>query len=224
MNISIFVEGNDAFFLREFICYICPDINISCVTVKAPFKLNTESISVNIIPTKGFTSIVKSKNEFIQTSNHGGVNLVVFDADDPSKDYGGFEARMKYLNSIKDAGNLDFDIFLFPNHSDNGDYETLLESIVPEEHRGLLNCFNQYQKCIELQDELKQYGYNLPIRKSKIYSYVDALKKSAEEEDRFKKRKGLKDEDFLFDRRDIWNFDSPRLLPLKDFLLQYIKM
>ena len=75
-----------------------------------------------------------------------------------------------------------------------------------------------------MQDELKQYGYNLPIRKSKIYSYVDALKKSAEEEDRFKKRKGLKDEDFLFDRRDIWNFDSPRLLPLKDFLLQYIKM
>jgi hypothetical protein len=56
-----------------------------------------------------------------------------------------------------------------------------------------------------------------------MYSYVAVMAMEEEEEKRFKKRNTIKQDDFLFERADIWNLDSQKLQPLKDFLLKYLQ-
>ena len=55
--------------------------------------------------------------------------------------------------------------------------------------------------------------FKLPIRKAKIYSYVDAFPKSNKKEEKFKRG------DWFFDDDQIWNIDNNDFIkPLFDFL------
>ena len=144
------------------------------------------------------------KGEFIQKKN-----IIIFDADDPSKDNGGFKNRKnKIENEIKKfKPKIDYQLFLFPNNKDDGDFETLLENIINPKHQQLLDCFGEYEGCIEKSDQ-----YNTPNRKAKMYAYITSFRHNEKNLEKVKKR------NWFFDDKEYWNLDAPYLLPLKEFL------
>ena len=60
--------------------------------------------------------------------------------------------------------------------------------------------------------------YNTPTRKSKMYTYIDSMKKSQREEKAFKNE----NHDYFFENRAYWNLDADYAKPLKAFFLSFI--
>lgn len=199
--IRIFVEGRDADFLDKYL-----------ISLFGENKGRWEFIS-----TGGYGKLHLLDQKFRENTDNGGVNLVIFDAD-CEKNSGGFSGRKQYLEEKLEELSISAEIFLFPNHHDDGDFEFLLENIVNEEHRCLLECFEGYEKCVGGHtDSNGNPIYITPNRKSKIYAYVESIKKSRSERERFKNSK-----EFFFDNSKYWNLNAEYLSPLKDFLQQAI--
>ena len=168
---------------------------------------------VNFYPINGWTSLKNiriplEKGDFIQKKN-----IIIFDADDPSKDNGGFQNRKnkienKIENMIKGfKDKIDYPLFLFPNNKDDGDFETLLENIINPKHQQLLDCFGKYEGCIEKSDQ-----YNTPNRKAKMYAYITSFQHNKTNLEKVKKR------NWFFDDEEYWDLAASYLFPLKDFL------
>ena len=81
-------------------------------------------------------------------------------------------------------------------------------------HRLLLECFSKYENCVSNnKDEQGNNIYVVPARKAKIYSYVDAFKKSRNKAQKFR------DGDWFFDDVEYWTIDkNPEIEPLIEFL------
>lgn len=92
--------------------------------------------------------------------------------------------------------------FLLPNDRGPGCLETLLEELVVPEHRGVLQCFEEYESCLTGLDP----RYVAPDRKAKIFAYCEAVGGKTKESER----------DYLDPSH--WNLDAPGLTPLKGFL------
>jgi hypothetical protein len=209
-TIRIFVEGKS-------------DNNFLPVYLKHILGVDKLPDFVEIIPTGGVTNLHLEENKFIENTDIGGINLVIFDTDSPEKDFGGFEARTKYLQNKKQELNIIFEQFLLPNDEIDGNLETLLENIAAKEHQKMMQCFDKYETCVKgFLDKNGKYVYNIPAKKSKIYTYVESLKKSKSEEKRFNGDENGKDKDFLFDNSTFWDLENENLKPLKTFLLKYI--
>jgi hypothetical protein len=179
-------------------------------------KIGLEEGLVTTKSCDGYTNIKKQAfiNELKKNTDNGGMNLVVFDAD------GDCQSRRKELTEIKDEIKVDFDIFLFPNDSDPGALENLLEKIINPDNQCILDCWNNYEK------ELSKCRIpwknpqtpTTPAYKTKIYGYLEALTGTTKEE---KKKIKEKERDYL--DSNLWNLDSDYLYPLKSFLLNHIK-
>lgn len=197
--VKIFVEGKeDKLFIQEYLKHLSFNMQIS---------------EIEIENAGGWNKIALLDNKFKEISDQNGKNLVIFDADSP-KNGGGFQTRMNQLVTLKNKVEIEFELFLFPNHKDDGDFELLLENIINAKHRVLLECFAKYENCIKSSiDENDDFSYTLPIRKAKIYSYVDAFPKSNSQSEKFKNG------DYFFWNEEYWNLNSNYLAPLKEFLV-----
>ena len=201
--IKIFVEGKgDDKFFKSYLTFL---------------EKETALNHYEIISTGGWNKISKLVNLFQENTDAEGTNLIIFDADS-SKNEGGFPKRKAQIEAYKKQYELEFELFLFPNQQDDGDYEVLLENIINQEHSNLLTCFSKYENCIKSTiDEKGEPKYILPIRKSKIYAYIDAFPKSRKQKERFKGG------DFFFENEEYWNLEVDFLKPLKKFLLVFLK-
>jgi len=202
--VRIFVEGKgDEKFIETYLEFM---------------SSNFELKKYETIKAGGWTKLDKIDNQFKENTDSGGTNLVVFDADSPEKK-GGFKRRKAALNAQKKALNIEFELFLFPNQSDDGDFELLLENVINNKHSNILTCFEEYENCLRnLTDAEGNQRYSLPMRKAKIYSYIDAFHKSSRQNEKFKKG------DYFFGNSDFWNLKSGYLNPLKTFLLVQLKI
>jgi hypothetical protein len=202
--IRIFVEGRDDLFIKTYLKHL---ITKGLITEK----------EFDVIRVGGFTKLANTKNQFTENTDAGGINLLIFDADTVEKE-GGYSTRIEYLQNQKSSLNITSHDFLFPNDNEDGDFETLLGMIINEKHRGLWECFTSYENCVsQYKDESDSYIYKLPIRKSRIYAYVDAFPKSNKKKEKFKKG------ELFFSDSEYWNLDSEYLKPLKEFLTQYFQ-
>lgn len=201
--VKIFIEGKgDEIFLSAYIELLLKERHLDT------------KVSFGFVDLKGWTNIRTVNNTFIENSDFGGINLVVLDADSPPNQ-GGYTKRRTEIEAITAENALTFDLFLFPNNKDDGDFETLLETIINQKHSGILKCFSNYEECIAKHNPPNSKAiYNLPIKKSKIYSYVDVFSKSRLEKEKFKNG------DYFYTNTEIWNLASPSLEPLKDFLIK----
>ena len=148
----------------------------------------------------------KSALSFKENTNKGGKNLLIFDADD------NFEAKLNEIETARTELDLEFDIFLFPNHQQAGDLEVLLYNIVSKKHEALTECWTQYENCLEKQT----HSYTLPARKTKVYAYLEALLgKSNSQKEKIKERNRN------YRNTEHWNLDTGYLTPLKIFLNKY---
>ncbi|WRB29167.1 hypothetical protein KVK19_01855 [Helicobacter pylori] len=207
-EILIFVEGpSDKVFLEAYL-YFLEDIPIKNFKVKD--VTGKDNLSKRLLEIEKYDK-----------------TLIIFDAD---KDY---ESNKKEILSKTQQKITEEQIFLFPNNQDDGDLETLLLEIA--KHTKFLKCFEGYLECIKSKEHYKPIKN---ISKSKWYAYLEVFelqnffkdkrnkndKKNEEKiiiDDKGKIRKEYKEE---YEKlKEVIDFNSNSLIPLKDFLGQFAK-
>lgn len=144
--------------------------------------------------------------------------LILIDADTVTKGYG-FAKRKTSIEEEMQKSNLSIPYFIYPNHHDYGEVETLMESAARRDlHQIFFDCFEDYEKCVSgVKDALGQPLYNTPNLKGKLHTYINAQKLNN------KLRKKFSDGDWLFDNTNYWDLNADSLQPLKDFLAIHLK-
>ena len=85
-----------------------------------------------------------------QNTDMGGINLVIFDADEDT------ESRRAELLAIKEEFGVEFELFLLPNNKDVGALEDLLENIINPNNQPVMDCWQTYEeKLREVRTRLK---------------------------------------------------------------------
>lgn len=167
--------------------------------------LEIDDSQFEIVPVNGKDNLRNVATKLIETSLEGGRNVIIFDADNPAKG-GGFVARKEFIETFLHTGDIDAEVFLFPNNQDDGDFETLLLRIVQrDKHALFFDCYEDYEKCLGEE-------YEHPNLKGKIFTYVSAQKMTGPQ------RKKLGQGDWMFDNPEIWDLGSSNLQPLIEFL------
>lgn len=144
-----------------------------------------------------------------QNTNQGGVNLVIFDADE------NVEARRKELLSIKEEFGVEFELFLLPNNKDAGELEDMLEQIINPNNQPVMDCWQTYEGELEkVRIPTKTPPtLTIPAKKTKIYAYLETLLGKSKSQ-----KKLIKDPNRNYENIKHWNLDAEYLMPLKEFL------
>lgn len=152
-------------------------------------------------------------NQLRSSADDGDNNLVFLDADTPAKQ-GGFDIKKDWVEGKKKEHNLDFSYFIYPDNSEDGDVECLMEDIAcRDRHRTWFDCFEDYEKCvIGIKDAEGHRLYNVPNLKGKLHTYISSMNLSN------KLRSKLGNGDWLFENEEFWNLSSDSLKPLLTFL------
>ncbi len=154
---------------------------------------------------------------------------IIFDADIKKENQerdAGFDNKLKHIREKFKEKGTDFpkeQIFLFPNNQDDGDLETLLLEIA--KHDEFLKCFEGYLECIKSKEHYKPIKN---IRKNMLYAYLEALglenltkTNIGVFDDKGKIKEEHKEE---YEKlKEVIDFNSKSLIPLKDFLGQFAK-
>lgn len=196
--IRIFVEGSsDKKFIEQYIEHVFG-----------------QKIYEEIVVVGGWTVIKSEKfksmpvfNKIVDTTNNGGKNLVIFDADIS------YEDRAKTVKNFLDNNDLDYELFLFPDNQNSGELENLLEKMIPEQNLPILDCWDGYEKCLGEKEGIVGISLSIPPIKSKIYAYLETLSDTSK---MVRKKLNPENRDFL--NSELWNLDSDVLKPLRDFL------
>ncbi|HTE12396.1 MAG TPA: DUF3226 domain-containing protein [Chitinophagaceae bacterium] len=194
-NFRIFTESKtDVKFLKDYIADVfnkeLQNIDFDMLGSWSGYKIGgtlTNSIKEN--------SVDNSK-----------LSILILDADTD------FTARLHEIENDFIQYKVSVKIFLFPNHANNGNIETLLAEIAV--NKELMECFHSYEKCIE--------GYEKPVSKSKIFAYLDALLPQKNKKNN--KEDLIQDANRNYKNKEHWDLNHNYLNPLKDFLSQHLNL
>ena len=196
----IVVEGlADETFIRQYLHHLFGQEVSKDYILRTNGKDNLQSASAT--------------NRMRSMTDQGGINLVIFDADDD------FEARRTSILQWKEEKGLEFELFLLPNNQDKGELEDLLENIINPNNRPILDCWENYEKelvTLEIPDRTPP-PLTTPAKKTKIYGYLEALLGTSRSE-----KEKIKDAQREYHNTLHWNLDGKYLLPLKEFLKKWI--
>ncbi|GAA7312913.1 hypothetical protein ID0603_08180 [Helicobacter pylori] len=210
-EILIFVEGpSDKVFLEVYL-YFLEDFPIKNFKVKD--VTGKENLSKRLLEIEKYDK-----------------TLIIFDAN---KDY---ESNKKEILSKTPQKITEEQIFLFPNNQDDGDLETLLLEIA--KHKEIIQCFKRYLKCIECKYiGIKEHHELIKnIRKNMLYAYLEVfeLQKFFQYEWDINNKKNEKkiiidDKGKIKEKhkekyeklKEVIDFNSKSLIPLKNFLGQF---
>ena len=144
-----------------------------------------------------------------QNTDLGGINLVIFDADED------IEARRAELLAIKEEYGVEFELFLLPNDKDAGALEDLLENIINPNNQSVMDCWQTYEGELEkVRIPTKTPPtLTIPAKKTKIYAYLETLLGKSRSQ-----KKLIKDANRNYENTLHWNLDAEYLEPLKEFL------
>ncbi|MBL7991654.1 MAG: hypothetical protein JNN25_09475 [Candidatus Kapabacteria bacterium] len=212
INAVLFVEGSaDVKFLQDFVNY----------HFDTTLKKGT-----HIIDCEGNGGLAAQKPQFERFALEGLTSCIIFDADS-EKQKTNFQATQGniykelegIISAIQDERpnlSVKFDVFLLPNNSDDGDLETLLERIINPDNQPILDCWNGYERCIEQQRTAISRTLSLPIRKSKIYSYMEILHGTSKKE-----RENAKEVNRNYANKQDWQLEHSAAQALHIFLKPY---
>lgn len=165
----------------------------------------------SIIHTGGYKKLADEVilRQMQMNTDQGGVNLVIFDADDD------YKTRWEELSSLKEQYGVEFELFLFPNNQDAGALEDLLENIINSNNRPILDCWENYEE--ELR-KLEIPGrtpppLTTPAKKTKIYGYLEALLGESKKE-----KKMIKEIERNYENPLHWDLDAEYLERLEEFI------
>lgn len=198
---KIFIEAKkketaECCFLQTVLSQNCPNKEVEFVCMDGVRNLFNDS------------NIIKMRIAMDEGDNV----LVILDADNPQKD-AGFAARSQFVEAQRQALNLSFEYFLYPNNADDGDVETLMESLARKDlHCKWWDCFGDYEKCVgNLKDANGNKRYNVPNLKAKLHTFISSQLLSN------KQRNTIGKGNWLFDDTSYWNLSRAELQPLIDF-------
>ena len=159
----------------------------------------------------GKDKLSQVENQFKDITKRGGKNLVIIDADGKwNVEDWDFESQSKEYNDLRQKLGVEFELFLLPDNQSQGDFETLLERIVPEKHRRIIDCLIKSEDCI------RGYGeYVTPNQKARMYGYITSFERTLKEEEDLKKG------DWFFNDGKFWDFSVDTITPLKTFILSH---
>ena len=148
-----------------------------------------------------------------QNTDMGGINLVIFDADEDT------ESRRAELLVIKEEFGVEFELFLLPNNKDVGALEDLLENIINPNNQPVMVCWQTYEeKLREVRIPSKTPPtLTIPAKKTKIYAYLETLLGKSRSQ-----KKLIKDANRNYKNTQHWNLDAEYLEPLKEFLQKWL--
>lgn len=209
---ALFVEGiADVKFLQDFVQYHFGQ---------------TLQKGQHIVDCSGNGGLAAQANKFTQFALQDMTNCIIFDSDaeEQGTDFAGTKARItQELVSITEIIHAErpdlpvkFDVFLLPNNAHDGDLETLLERIINPDNKPILDCWNAYERCIEQRRTTISRTLSLPIRKSKIYSYMEILHGTSKKE-----REQAKEKNRNYADKQDWQLDHDAATPLYNFLKPY---
>ena len=152
-------------------------------------------------------------NRMRSMTDQGGINLVIFDADN------NFETRRASILEWKKQNGLEFELFLLPNNQDKGELEDLLENIINPNNRPIMDCWEHYEKELVTFDIPGRTPPPLttPAKKTKIYGYLEALLGTSESD-----KKKIKEREREYHNALHWNLNAEYLSSLKEFLEKWI--
>ena len=166
-----------------------------------------------VFKTDGKDNLPKFANQMRTMSANGGINLVVFDADDD------IEARRKELLAIKEQFGVEFELFLLPNNNETGALEDLLENIINPNNKPIFECWEGYEKELVKLDIPGRTPPPLttPAKKTKIYGYLEAYHGETKRE-----KELIKEANRNYTDPKLWNLDAEYLGALKGFMEKYL--
>ena len=168
-----------------------------------------------ILKTNGKDNLKSSVaiNRMRSMTDQGGINLVIFDADN------NFETRRASILEWKKQNGLEFELFLLPNNQDKGELEDLLENIINPNNRPIMDCWEHYEKELVTLDIPGRTPPPLttPAKKTKIYGYLEALLGTSESD-----KKKIKEREREYHNALHWNLNAEYLFSLKEFLEKWI--
>ena len=180
------------------------------------YHLFSQKVPENfILKTNGKDNLKSSVaiNRMRSMTDQGGINLVIFDADDDC------EARRSAILEWKELNGLEFELFLLPNNQDKGELEDLLEYIINPNNRPIMECWEHYEKELVTLDIPGRTPPPLttPAKKTKIYGYLEALLGTSDSD-----KKKIKEREREYHNALHWDLDAIFLSPLKEFLKKRI--
>jgi hypothetical protein len=117
------------------------------------------------------------------------------------------QRREEVLHDFAEFG-VPIELFLFPNNQAPGSLEDILSAIGVDQ--AVFNCFYAYEGCIT--------GRNLPVKKSRIFAYLDAMLPPGQKKG--DKNDQIQEKNRNYRRADIWDLHHPYLSPLRNFFSQ----
>ena len=163
-----------------------------------------------IFKTDGKDNLNKFANKMRSMSANGGMNLVIFDADE------NIDTRRRELLEWKEKAGVSFELFLLPNNRDKGALEDLLENIINPNNRPIFDCWEGYEKELVKLDIPNRTPPPLttPAKKTKIYGYLEALLGETKRE-----KEQIKEVNRNYENTKHWDLDAEYLGALKEFLV-----
>ena len=127
-----------------------------------------ENINYKFLGLKGDGSVKKEIKALNDKDLSENVYFAIVDADMS------FKTRNIEITKIKEDKDIDF--FIFPNHKDDGDLETLLLSCIDDENE-IIKCFDKYKKCVkkDIDNKAKLYAYTDIEHNKKPEEYIEIL-------------------------------------------------
>ncbi len=208
MPIRIFCEGvSDQRFLRDFL-----KVHYGIIISDDDLKKN------RFIENMGSWNKLKTLDLKITETYSDYTSLIFLDADDEKVvEKAGFQATISLVNNLMNDWNwTKYDLFVLPNHQNSGTIEDLLENIINKENAQIFDCWKDFEMCLSNDKSL-----TIPAKKSKIYSYLECLHSTTnQEKDKCKDQfRDFKDPKLW----DISNLQNPYIKRVKDFFDKYIQ-
>ena len=193
---TLYVEGiADMVFFKQYLLH--------CFGIVVPEE--------QIVNLEGWTNLkgIAALRRMRSTTDNGGVNLVILDAD---ADY---ETRRKDVLDWGQQNGVEFELFLLPNNHDAGTLEDLLEHIINPNNRPIFDCWEHYEQELVQLDIPGRTPPPLttPAKKTKIYGYLEALLGETKSQ-----KELIKEANRNYENPQHWNLDLEYLEPLKVFL------
>jgi len=134
--------------------------------VKNILSDKVENIDFEFLGLKGIGSVKKILEKLTEHELSQNIYFAIVDADES------FETRNEEMNSIAPE---DVEFYIFPNHKDDGDLETLLLSNIGDNK--IINCFDTYKNCVDkkIDNKAKLYAYTTLELNQKPEEYIKNL-------------------------------------------------
>ncbi len=222
--IKIYVEGkSDLFFLIHLLESMFEfKFKVDTPKLQASHsKENELSLSIGTFTTQEghggidstkINSVLKQINDVDSKLGIESVFLIDADTDQHVNPPGGVIARTKHMEELHKL--TDFKYFLIPNHSIDGNLETILQSIICKKGQNFYRCLHDYAESLLALHEDDQPMYvkeNPKLQKERIGWYIFMM------EGRRKKREKSEI------NPELWDLNAEILIPLKRFLNSVIK-